>query len=229
MRKLSFFNQNLNYVFRYTADSNGYNAQVTYLEGEVQGDYAIQSTQSPSLAPALASAQPIYNYYKTLQEQQIQHNHLNYNDDDYTDNRVYNHYNTYPSTTPTPYYAHSQPTPVVTHYRNNVQNVDIKTYNTAPHEDERDVSLANQQVIIYPTTPAPYTDVHVLPTPRTLAYSTSSPYRQNNVVSSKSTNVLPRYHYYLDYDYRNANDGRASQSQNSYVASNSALYYKAKK
>lgn len=212
---------------RYTADNNGYNAQVTYLEGDIQSDYAIQTTtQAPRLAPALASAQPIYNYYKALQEQQLQQNHASYNDDDYSDNEVYNQYNAYPTTTATPYYS-PQPTPLG-HYRNHIQNVDIKTYNTAPHrEGGRNVN----QVLIFPTTPAPYTDIHVLPTPRTLAYSTSSPYHQN-VVSPKSTNVLPGYQqYYVDYDYRNANSGHGSinPSENpSYTATNTALYYKTK-
>ncbi|KAG4068939.1 hypothetical protein HA402_005087 [Bradysia odoriphaga] len=206
-------------VVKYTADNNGYNAQVTYLEGQVQGDYAVQSTQSPTLAPALASAQPIYDYYKTLQEHQLHNNQGNYRDDDYSDNRIYNHYNVYPTTTPTPYYAHSEATPLG-HYRNHIQNVDIKTYNTAPHH-----SAERDRVLIFPTTPAPYTDIHVLPTPRTLAYSTSSPYQ--SVVSQKSTNVLPGYRYYVDYDYNG--DGQASSSKNAYANSNTALYYKAKK
>lgn len=212
-------------MFRYTADNNGYNAQVTYLEGQIHGDYAVQSTPTPSLAPALASAQPIYDYYRTLQQQQV-HNQVNYNEDDYADNKIYNHYNVNPTTTPTPYYAHSEGTPNGP-YRNHIQNVHIKTYNTAPHnQGERDDTVANQ-VIIFPTTPAPYADVHVLPTPRTLAYSTSSPYA--SVVSSKSTNVLPGYDYYVDYDYRNANGQVNGQSNNLYVASNNALYYKTKK
>lgn len=215
-------------MFRYTADNNGYNAQVTYLEGDVHGEYAVQSTQSPSLAPALASAQPIYNYYKTLQQQQL-HNQVNYNNEDYADNKIYNHYNVYPTTTPTPYFSHAEATPNG-HYRNHIQNVHIKTYNTAPHnQGEGDVSIATplaNQVLIYTTTPAPYTDIHVLPTPRTLAYSTSSPYA--SAVSSKSTNVLPGYDYYVDYDYRNAN-GQASHSKGLFVASNNALYYKTKK
>lgn len=206
-------------MFRYTADNNGYNAQVTYVQGHVQGDYAVQSTPSPSLAPALASAQPIYNYYKTLQEHQQIQNHISYNDDDYVNNnKIYNHYNAYPTTTPTPYYAHSEATPLGSHYRNHIQNVHIKTYNTAPHnQGERD------QIIVFPTTPAPYTDIHVLPTPRTLSYSTSSPYA--SVVTLKSTNVIPGYDYYVDYDYRNGN----SPSKNPYVAPNTALYYKTKK
>lgn len=198
------------------------------MEGQVQGDYAVQSTQSPSLAPALASAQPIYNYYKTLQQQQL-HNHANYNDDDYVDNKIYNnHYNVYPTTTPTPYYAHSDATPHG-HYQNHIQNVHIKTYNIAPHnQGEGDGSvvtpLANQ-FIIFPTTPAPYADdIHVLPTPRTLSYSTSSPYQ--SAVSSKST-VLPGYDYYIDYGHYG--NGPASHSKNSYAASNNALYYKTKK
>lgn len=150
----------------------------------------------------------------------MQNNHGNYKVDEYSDNRIYNHYNAYPTTTPTPYYAHSEAAPLG-HYRNHIQNVDIKTYNTAPHHADR--------VLIFPTTPAPYADVHVLPTPRTLAYSTSSPYQ--NVVSPKSTNVLPGpgYRYYVDYDYGNAADGQASSSKNSYVNSNAALYYKTKK
>lgn len=208
-------------MFRYTADNNGYNAQVTYLEGQIQGDYTVQSTQPTPLAPALASAQPIYNYYKTLQEHQ--NNHEN------SDNRIYNHYNVYPTTTPTPYYGHSEATPLG-HYRNHIQNVDIKTYNTGPHREVgRDGTVVTPLVnrfLIFPTTPAPYTDIHVLPTPRTLAYSTSSPYR--NVVSRKSTNVLPGFRYYGDYDYGNA-DGQASTTKNSYINSNTALYYKVRK
>lgn len=213
---------------RYTADNNGYNAQVTYLEGQIQNDYAVQSTQSPSLAPALASAQPIYDYYKTLQEHQ-RHNHVNYNEDDYADNKIYNHYNSYPTTTPTPYYSHSEATPRG-HYTNHIQNVHIKTYNTAPHHQDDNNHLVGtpltNQVLIFPTTPAPYNDVHVLPTPRTLAYSTRSPY--TSVVSSKSTNVLPGYDYYFDYDYKNENR-QSRPSKNLFVASNSALYYKEKK
>lgn len=159
-----------------------------------------------------------------MQEQQL-HNHANYNHEDYADNKIYNHYNVYPTTTPTPYYAPSGASSYG-HYRNDIQNVHIKTYNTAPHnQGESDQSSANQ-VIIFPTTPAPYTDVHVLPTPRTLAYSTSSPYA--SVVSAKSTNVLPGYDYYIDYDYRNAN-GQVIPTKNSYVRSDNALYYKTKK
>ncbi|KAJ6646799.1 Cuticle protein 7 [Pseudolycoriella hygida] len=213
-------------VVKYTADNNGYNAQVTYLDGQVESDDNVQPNQSPSLAPALASAQPIYDYYKTLQEQQL-HNNENYNDDDYTDNKIYNHYNSYPTTTPTPYYAHSEAA-ANGYYGNRIQNVHIKTYNTAPHNQvEPQVTPLSNHVIIYSTTPAPYADVHVLPTPRTLAaYSTRSPY--TNVVSAKSTNVLPGYDYYLDYDYRNGNGG-ASQSNNLFVTSNKALYFKTKK
>lgn len=215
-------------TLRYTADNNGYNAQVTYVEGEIQNDYAVQSTQSPSLAPALASAQPIYDYYKTLQEHQ-RHQHVNYNVDEYADNKIYNHYNSYPTTTPTPYYAHSAASPHG-HYRNHIENVHIKTYNTAPHHQDGNndlvvTPLANQ-VLIDSTTPAPYTDVHVLPTPRTLAYSTSSPYA--SVVSPKSTNVLQGYDYYFDYDYKNANR-QSNPSKNLFVASNPALYYKTNK
>lgn len=159
-----------------------------------------------------------------MQQQQV-HNHVNYNDDDYADNKVYNHYNVYPTTTPTPYYAHSEAAPNG-HYRNHIQNVHIKTYNTAPHSHGESVDAVTNQVIIFPTTPAPYADVHVLPTPRTLAYSTSSPY--TNAVSSKSTNVLPGYDYYVDYDYRHAN-GPANPTKNLYQISNNALYYKTKK
>lgn len=200
---------------RYTADSNGYNAQVSYVDGQIQNDYVVQSTQTPSIAPALASAQPIYDYYKTLQEHQA-HN------EDYTDNKIYSNYNSYPTTTPTPYYDHAEITPRG-YYKNHIQNVHIKTYNTAPHHQDES-NLANQ-VIIFPTTPAPYKDVHVLPTPRTLVYSTSSPY--TNHVSSKSTNVLPGYDYYFDYEYKNANEH--APSKNLFVASNDALYYKTQK
>ncbi|XP_058456489.1 uncharacterized protein LOC131433898 [Malaya genurostris] len=116
-------------IVKYIADNNGYRADVTY-ENEPSSNALNHVTAAPGLvqvtatptASHLASAEPIYNYYKNLQQRQryvqasapIRRQH--------PQQTIYYQKAT-PTQIPAPYYPS----------RLRVNNVKIHSYNTAPH------------------------------------------------------------------------------------------------
>ncbi|XP_055598177.1 uncharacterized protein LOC129747839 isoform X2 [Uranotaenia lowii] len=121
-------------IVKYIADNNGYRADVTY-ENEPNSNlinHAVTAAPEEVQVPAsavpvvspLASAQPIYNYYKNLHQRQqyiqqpalIQQQHQ-------PQQQVIYYPQTGPTQIPAPYYP----------ARLRVNDVKIHSYNTAPH------------------------------------------------------------------------------------------------
>lgn len=231
--------------FRYTADDGGYKADVSYIEDNhiiaptaPTPPHRSSSVSHHHSSPHLIAAEPIYNYYKHLQEtqqQQPQHAAAPYGNNGIYATAAAQHaqlprkhalnyaslsggYNipaqpTSPTvyTTPSSTIYHQQqyqpypqqqpqhpllvpsPTPSTLSYaahaaqqqqqQQYVQNVHIETYNTAPHHKHHQHQLLVEQQqhhhqqqqlpyivqptrIVFPTSPTPYQDIHVLPSPR---------------------------------------------------------------
>lgn len=222
----------------------------------------MQHSIAPS--PHLIAAEPIYNYYKHLQDnrvqlqqpqQQRQHHQqqvlyrqppgaLNYD-------RLSGGY-TIPAPQPTqptaafvqqhpahliatpsaaayhhqPHALLSSPTPSTAAYVHHqqqhqpqqqyVQNVQIDTYNTAPHL-LRPNSILQQAAghIVFPTAPTPYRDIHVQPTPFAINHRLSP--KNTNIVSSPATLVatggVGGNHHEVNYNYRDYDYGQQQQHQ----------------
>lgn len=124
---------------RYTADNDGYKAEVSYIEGQ-PAEEPVVAVHNAAASSALLSAQPIYDYYKNLQAPAI-HEHSR----DYEEPVLSPGYNQKPQrsqyhqlqTGPAYYRQEYQvaATASVPYNQNYVQlaNVKIGTYNTAPH------------------------------------------------------------------------------------------------
>lgn len=210
---------------RYTADNDGYKAEVSYIEGHPAEDPVV-TVHNSAASQALLSAQPIYDYYKNLQEPAIQERDGDYEEPVLSPGYNQKHlHSQYQQSTPGPAYYRQAYTAAVPYNQNYVQlaNVKIGTYNTAPHhvpqyhhsgyasttaapfrhssfhgQAAQLVTAPSQtNVASYPTTSTTYNDIHVLPSPKTFAFATTAPY-----ASPKSTNIFapsPAPDYYLDY------------------------------
>lgn len=239
---LKYFNTFL----RYTADNNGYKADVSYIEGQSgETQHLSQPAIATTPSPLLAAAQPIYNYYRNLQQEEpsYQHNNVNYDNSKYVDyDNSYQHPapQNYIHTTPATYYVGtSTPSAVYADHNNYIENVEIDTYNTGPHKINYHHHLSptssplsklsggyehniapTQSSIVFPTTPTAYNDIHVLPSPKSFSYSTIAPY-----AGSKSTSIVaspaPQAAYYADYDYKTNQDG--SQQEQYYATAAPSL------
>ena len=195
---------------RYTADNDGYKAEVSYIEGQVESsNYSPVEQEKPFqqnqyASSLLASAEPIFNYHRNLQQQQQQQQQpVSYNDNSYVDNQ----YQYSIPSTPATYFA-STPETNQAHYQVPLANVNIKTYNVGPHNlqyyhsptispSTRSSFIGNQQILQHPiptqatnlhyqsTASTPYNDIHVLPSPRAIAFSTVGPY-----LAQKSTSII---------------------------------------
>lgn len=213
---------------RYTADSNGYKAEVSYIDGHQESISPVAIPQaSPSPIPVvkqLHETQPVYNYYKNP----TPHEYV----DSYQNVQYQQHHPptsaTYYSNTAVPRYDHI-----------NVDNIKIDTYNTAPfhHSEANILNSAASPVIgssaasiigpthesVFPTSSTPtYRNVYILPSPRTInnAYSTSGPSAYVN--SSPANN----YDYYVDYEYKTTHPTpKASQAS---ILNTNALFYKSR-
>ncbi|KAL1374870.1 hypothetical protein pipiens_004802 [Culex pipiens pipiens] len=119
-------------IVKYVADNNGYRADVTYENDPHPNAINHVTAAAPHVvrqvpvtavpvASPLQSAQPIYNYYRNLQQQQRQ--------------QQFQHYQQQ-RPQQTVYYAQATPTQIPAPYypsRLRVDDVKIHSYNTAPH------------------------------------------------------------------------------------------------
>lgn len=292
---------------RYTADDGGYKADVSYIEDNhiaptvatpphhqhnLHHHDAVHSTASSS--PHLIAAEPIYKYYKHLQETQqpsvaaqyasnaiyptasehplhFHHHQQQYRPHTLNYASLSGGYNipaqpTKPThisgqqivaAAPTSSVYHQQqyqqhpqpqslilpsPTPSTLPYtaaqqQQYVQNVQIETYNTAPHHQQQQQQLLIEQHqqqqhhhpyllqpnrIVFPTSPTPYQDIHVLPSPRPHhSYASPAPFvaaqphqqqvqqrpvslKHTSIVSSPATTLQDAAvnYNYRDYDYQ---------------------------
>lgn len=219
----------------------------------------LQHSVSPS--PHLIAAEPIYKYYKHLQDNQLQpqppqqhqHQQMLYRQPSpgaLSYDRLSGGY-TIPAPQPTqptafvrqhpahlvatpsaaayhhqPHALVPSPTPSAATYirhqqqpqqQQYVQNVQIDTYNTAPH-----LLRPNTGRIVFPTAPTPYQDIHVLPSPRTHpSYASPTPFaashrlspKNTNIVSSPATLVASGDHRDVNYNYRDYDYGQHQQHQ----------------
>lgn len=136
------------------------------------------------------------------------------------------------ASTPRPFALHSTPTPHSAYiaeppqhqkysshsnYDVDLQNVEIETYNTAPHHFAPQLQQQQQQLvspgrIVFPTAPTLYNDIHVLPSPRSYPYATTAPY--GGKVSPKSTSIVASPATYANH-YHPANAVRPSGTSDS--------------
>lgn len=223
-------------ISRYTADHDGYKADVSYIENAVSDDtprshvYQVAPTASrpnkyfphrPS--PTQLSFERLsggYELQKTISKPQ--------------------HYPISPlhsfASTPRPFAVHSSPAPESAfvaqppqHQHANyvdLQNVEIETYNTAPHHftqhqhqlQQHKPQLISSNRIAFPTSPTLYNDIHVLPSPRPYPYATTAPFVGQ--VGSKSTSIVASPASYAA-QYHPTSAVRPSGT----VASPASLYY----
>lgn len=207
--------------YRYTADSNGYKAEVSYIEGQESVHVAVVP-KIPVATPVspLATAQPIYDYYKNLQN----------NNQDYVEPyRNIQYYQQHQPTAAT-YYSNTAAPRYNSHV--NVENVKIDTYNSGPFLDHGHIvssaitpqqmtaSIAvltptHESVYATPSTPDYSSSGYILPSPKTAAYSTHEP----SYVNGNSN-----YDYYVDYEYKSTHP--PPKGSPSTVLNTNALFYK---
>lgn len=125
---------------RYTADNDGYKAEVSYIEGQL-AEEPVVAVHNTAASSALLSAQPIYDYYKNLQAPAIHERSGDYEEPILSPgyNQKIQQISQYHQSTPEPAYYRQEyqvsPTASIPYKQNYVQlaNVKIGTYNTAPH------------------------------------------------------------------------------------------------
>ncbi|XP_055630004.1 uncharacterized protein LOC129770879 [Toxorhynchites rutilus septentrionalis] len=150
-------------IVKYVADNNGYRADVTYENDHnlnvikhvnpTQAVVQVPVAAVPVTSP-LASAQPIYNYYKNLQQrQQLAHQQATIQQQQ-LQNPIY-YARTTPTQIPAPYYPS----------RLQVNGVKIHSYNTAPHANS----------LVQATIPPSSRGYITYQTPANLAYVSSTP------------------------------------------------------
>lgn len=178
-------------LFRYTADNNGYKAEVSYLDQ--QGHNIVSN---PTASPQPVAQQPL-NYYRNVQP-------FNHNTGGYRNPPVYNNY-------PSP----TAPTIFIPHIDH--EQVQIDTYNAGPHHQQQNVFSSSTALPAVVSTPN-YVNVYPSPTPVTSSYkdiyviSSARPYIHSTptaavapLANHKSTNVLSSAGYsrqFGDYDYQ---------------------------
>lgn len=204
-------------IYRYTADSNGYKAEVSYIEGQQE---SIQSAVPVAATPVspLVTAQPIYDYYRNVQSQ----------NQDYAEPYQNVQYQQHQPTAAT-YYSNTAAPQYNNHV--NVDNVRINTYNSgpfqssghivstaiAPHQTASIAVLTPTHETVYatPSTPAYSSSVYILPSPKNTAYSTHEP---------SYVNGNGNYDYYVDYEYKSTHP--PPKGSPSTVLNTNALFYK---
>lgn len=222
-------------LYRYTADEGGYKADVSYIENSVSDNtprsrvYQVAPTASrpnyypPRPSPTQLSFERLSGGYElpktnpNLQKYAIPSSHQPF------------------ASTPRPFALNSspdphsayvvQPPPPNSNYVD-LQNVELETYNTAPHHyNHQEQPLQSQKFvstgrIVFPTSPSLYNDIHVLPSPKPYPYATTAPF--TGKMSPKSTSIVSSpAPYGAHYHHTAGNSGRPSGT----VASPASIYY----